>query len=32
VHRFSERQLEDEPGRIAADVARALGKEVVPSR
>jgi len=32
VHRFSERQLEEEPGRVVADVARALGKEVVPSR
>jgi very-short-patch-repair endonuclease len=27
VHRFSERQLEEEPGRVVADVARALGKE-----
>jgi very-short-patch-repair endonuclease len=32
VHRFSERQLEEEPGRVVADVARALGKEVFLSR
>lgn len=24
VHRFSERQLEEEPGRVVGDVARAL--------
>jgi very-short-patch-repair endonuclease len=29
VHRFSEQQLENEPGRVVADVARALGKEDV---
>jgi hypothetical protein len=29
VHRFTERQLEQEPGRIVVDVARALGREVV---
>ncbi len=32
VHRCSERQLEEEPGRVVADVARALGKEVFLSR
>lgn len=30
VHRFSERQLEEEPGRVVADVARALAAEVYP--
>ena len=30
VHRFSERQLEEEPGRVVADVARALHEEVYP--
>ena len=27
VLRFSERQLEEEPGRVVADVARALAQE-----
>jgi very-short-patch-repair endonuclease len=26
IHRFSERQLEEEPGRVVADVARALAR------
>jgi very-short-patch-repair endonuclease len=26
VHRFTERQLEEEPGRVISDVARALGR------
>jgi very-short-patch-repair endonuclease len=28
VLRFTDRQLEEEPGRVAADVARALAEEV----
>ncbi|HEX7278050.1 MAG TPA: DUF559 domain-containing protein [Solirubrobacterales bacterium] len=31
VLRFTDRQLEEEPGRVVADVARALVKEVSPS-
>jgi very-short-patch-repair endonuclease len=29
VHRFTERQLEQEPGRVISDVTRALGREEV---
>jgi very-short-patch-repair endonuclease len=32
VHRFTERQLEEEPGRVVADVARALGGGLAASR
>ncbi|HEY3435825.1 MAG TPA: DUF559 domain-containing protein, partial [Solirubrobacterales bacterium] len=30
VLRFTDRQLEEEPGRVVADVARALAEEVSP--